>query len=85
MGGEVDVATVDVKYVAAGDGTVEICFEPVGTTFSLMSGEWIFLRAPVEAVPKIEVVVWPNGIGVWVPYPGEYLVLDSEGKELDRL
>jgi hypothetical protein len=57
----------------------------VGTTFSLIDGQWIFLRTPLEAVPKIEVVVWPNGIGVWVPHPGDYVVLDSECKELDRL
>jgi hypothetical protein len=85
MHGEADMATVDLKYAAAGDSPVEICFEPVGTTFSLIDGQWIFLRTPLEAVPKIEVVVWPNGIGVWVPYPGDYIVLDSEGKELDRL
>ncbi|MGW4215350.1 hypothetical protein ACWEIJ_45770 [Lentzea sp. NPDC004789] len=77
--------TVDLKYLAAGDSPVEICFEPVGTTFRLTEGQSIFLRVPLEALPKIEVVVWANGIGVWLPYPGDYVVLDSDGKELDRL
>lgn len=85
MRGEADVATVDLKYAAAGDSPIEVCFEPVGTTFRLTAGQWVFLRTPLEAVAKIEIVVWPNGIGVWVPYPGDYVVLDSEGNELDRL
>lgn len=80
------MASVDLKYSAAAGGPYEICFEPVGTTFTLLEGQSIFLRVPVEVAGQIEVVLWPNGIGVWVPYPGDdFVVLDGEGRELDRL
>jgi hypothetical protein len=77
--------TVDLKFAAATGATVEVCFEPVGTTFSLTDGEYVYLRAPIDVIGSIEMVVWPNGIGVWVPYPGDYAILDREGNELDRL
>jgi hypothetical protein len=77
--------TVDLKFAAAPGAAIEVCFEPVGTTFRLVDGDFVFLRVPVAAVPSIEVVVWPNGIGVWVPYPGEYVILNSDGMELDTL
>jgi hypothetical protein len=77
--------TVDLKYSAAGDSPVEICFEPVGTTFSLIDGQTIYLRIPRHILPSIEVVIWPNGIGVWLPYPNDYRVIDDRGMEIDRL
>lgn len=90
MHGEVaDVAleqeTIDLKFAAASGASIEVCFEPVGTTFALDDEDFVFLRVPVDAVASIEVVVWPNGVGVWVPYPGDYVILDREGRELDRL
>jgi len=85
MHGEVDMGTVDLKYSTIGDDPMQICFEPVGTTFTLAKGQSIYLRLPIEAVADVETVVWPNGIGVWVPYPGDYVILDGAGNELDRL
>lgn len=85
MRGEGDVETVDLKYSAARGSKCELCFEPVGTTFSLFDGQSVYLRVPVDLVSKIEIVVWSNGVGVWVPYPGDYVVLDESGNELDRL
>ncbi|RQX16521.1 hypothetical protein DDE19_14785 [Micromonospora ureilytica] len=85
MRGEDDMGTVDLKYSSVGDEPVQVCFEPVGTTFVLQKGESIYLRLPIETVAEVETVVWPNGIGVWVPYPGDYVVLDEAGSELDRL
>lgn len=38
--------TVDLKFTAARGETVEVCFEPVGTTFSLFDGQSIYLRTP---------------------------------------
>ena len=64
---------------------VEVTFEPVGTTFRLGQGDLIYLRLPTSAIADTEIVVWPNGIGVWVPYPGDYVILDAAGEELDRL
>ena len=72
-------------FKAAPGQSVEVCFEPVGTTFRLNSEEYIFLQLPELAVSSVEVVVWPNGVGVWVPYPGDYTILDSNEQELDRL
>ncbi|MFJ6574194.1 hypothetical protein ACIQNU_43070 [Streptomyces sp. NPDC091292] len=78
---------MNLKFTAAQGERVEVCFEPVGTTFSLVDGESIYLRTPMESVASLEIVSWPNGVGVWVPYPGtgEYAILDSEGEELDTL
>jgi hypothetical protein len=72
-------------FKAAPEESAEICFEPVGTTFQLISGQSVALQLPLSAVASVEVVVWPNGVGVWVPYPGDYVILDGEGRELDRL
>ncbi len=76
---------VDLKFVAARGASVEVCFEPVGTTFSLSDGEAVFLRTAISNVASLEVVSWPNGIGVWVPYPGDYAIIDSKGDEIDTL
>jgi hypothetical protein len=81
MGGRV----ADLKFASAREASIEVCFEPVGTTFSLSDGDCVFLRSPLEAVASIEVVVWPNGIGVWVPYPGDYVILNRDKIEIDRL
>lgn len=74
-----------LKFKAAYNAEIEVCFEPIGTTFRLASDDFIFLELPIDVVSNVEVVVWSNGIGVWVPYPGDYAVFDSEGNELDRL
>ena len=79
------MATVDLKYSTLGDAAMELCFEPIGTTFNLVKGKPIFLRVPIETVGSIETVLWPNGIGVWLPYPGDYVVLDEHGREIDRV
>ena len=59
-------------------------FEPIGTSFVVEGGDWLTLELPVSAVADVEIVVWPNGVTVWVPLPGDYLVRDSSGSELDR-
>ncbi|MFK3835763.1 MULTISPECIES: hypothetical protein [unclassified Microbacterium] len=63
----------------------EIGFEPIGTSFVVEGGDWLTLELPVSAMAGVEIVVWPNGVAVWVPLPGDYLVRDSSGNELDRL
>ncbi|MCT2594181.1 hypothetical protein LHJ74_30455 [Streptomyces sp. N2-109] len=80
-----DGQVVDLKFMAAQGENVEVCFEPVGTTFSLSDGESIFLRTVIANVASLEIISWPKGIGVWVPYPGNYTILDSEGNEIDTL
>jgi len=77
--------TVDLKFAAAQGASIEVSFEPVGTTFRLEDEDFVFLRTSIAVVGSIEVVVWPNGIGVWVPYPGDYTILNRHGIELDRL
>lgn len=74
-----------LKFAAAPGKTVEVCFEPIGTTFQLSDGDCVYLRLPVSAVPEVEVVSWPSGIGVWVPYPGDYTILDRDKAEIDTL
>ena len=76
---------VDLKFVAAPGGSVEVCFEPTGTTFALSDGEAIFLRTAISNIASLEIVSWPNGIGVWVPYPGDFAIIDSKGNEIDTL
>lgn len=76
---------VDLKFAAAQGESIEVCFEPVGTTFSLSDSEAIFLRTAISNVAALEIVSWPNGIGVWVPYPGDYAIIDSNGNEIDTL
>ncbi|MBM6403575.1 hypothetical protein JQN72_04865 [Phycicoccus sp. CSK15P-2] len=43
------------------------------------------LELAISAVAQVEFVAWPNGIAVWVQFPGDYIVFDSSGNELDRL
>lgn len=74
-----------IKLSAAYGATIEIGFEPIGTSFELAGDEWIVLELPIEAVGNLEFVSWPNGLAVWVPFPGDYVVYDSAGIELDRL
>ncbi|MFE7484324.1 hypothetical protein [Streptomyces sp. NPDC057552] len=78
--------TMDMKLAAA-DGPARITFEPGGTAFTLAAEEFLTLRLEPDVVPAVEIAVWPNGISVWLPYPGEsdYIVLDSEGREVARL
>lgn len=77
---------VSMKFTAAQGQSIEVSFEPVGTTFSLVDGESIYLRTTLENLASIEIVSWPQAVEVWVGvYPGDYVVLDSDGKELDRL
>ncbi|WP_117215643.1 hypothetical protein [Allorhizocola rhizosphaerae] len=82
---DADAATTRLRFKAAYNASVEVTFEPVGTTFALAPEDFIYLELPIGALPEVEVVVWQNGIGVWVPYPGDYVILDSNGNELDRL
>ena len=60
---------------------------PVGTLFHLVGGESVALQLPVSEVAAVEIVVWPaGGVSVRVPYRGDhYVILDGEGRELDRL
>ncbi|MFE4830008.1 hypothetical protein [Streptomyces sp. NPDC056672] len=74
---------VDLKFIAARGESIEVCFEPVGTAFSLSDGEAVYLRTAISNVASLEIVSWPNGIGVWVPYPGDYAIIDSKGNEID--
>jgi hypothetical protein len=77
--------TTLLTFAAAGPEPVEVCFEPVGTTFELVDEQSVSLQLPLSVVSEVKVVVWPNGVGVWVPYPGDYTILDPDGRELDRL
>ena len=74
-----------LKISVAKGASSEIGFEPIGTSFVLEGGDWLILELPISAVPDVEIVSWPNGIAVWVPFPGDYIVFDSSGTELDRL
>jgi hypothetical protein len=74
-----------IKLTAAHRATIEIGFEPIGTSFTLKDDEWIVLELPIDAVGQLEFASWPNGLAVWVPFPGDYVVYDSSGNELDRL
>lgn len=74
-----------VKLASAHGATIEIGFEPIGTSFTLKEDQWIVLEMPIEAVGQLEFVAWPNRLAVWVPFPGDYVVYDSSGNELDRL
>ena len=73
--------SVDIKYKVA-EGVSRIMFEPWGATFELSEGEMITLRAPIGAVPKIETLLFPTGISVWVP-DGDYVVLNAAGEEIE--
>lgn len=76
---------IRLKISAARGHSSEIGFEPIGTSFVIEDGNWLFLEMPVAAISEVEVVAWPNGVAIWVPWPGDYVVLDSAGSELDRL
>ncbi|MGO1056127.1 hypothetical protein [Crossiella sp. CA198] len=77
--------TVLLKFAAAPGATVSVSFEPIGSSFSLSDGDFVHLRTPAANVGKIEVVVWPNGISVEVPYPDEYAILNRDGDVIDWL
>ncbi|MEV0299190.1 hypothetical protein [Nocardia sp. NPDC050710] len=80
-----DPATVDLKFSAARGETVEVQFEPLGTTFNLSDGDCLYLRTPLDAVPHMEFQVWPNGIAVWVAHGADHRVLDRDGNQIDAL
>lgn len=73
------------KISVAKGASSEIGFEPIGTSFVVEGGDWLILELPISAISEVEIVSWPNGIAVWVPFPGDYIVFDSSGAELDRL
>jgi hypothetical protein len=77
--------TSRVTFKGATEASVVVQFEPIGTTFDVTADEFVVLQLPQWVVSSVEVVVWPTGISVWVPYPGDYVILDHEGRELDRL
>ena len=78
-------ARTTVRLKAPPSGSVEIGFEPIGSTFSLSDDDFLTLELDVADVSGLEFVSWPNGIAVWVPFPGDYIVRDSSGAEIDRL
>lgn len=82
---ERDESRTTIKLSAARGTAVEIGFEPIGTSFDVADGDWVILELPAESVAELEFVAWPNGIAVWVPFPGDYVVFDSAGNELERL
>ena len=79
-----DEASVDVK-LAAPDGAARITFEPLGDVIELASGEHIFVRVPLAGLSSLEIYMWPNGISVWLPYPGDYAILNPEKSEIGRV
>ena len=76
-----------LTFKSAPGDPVQVQFEPVGTLFDLAGGESVALQLPASEVSAVEIVVWPaGGVSVWVPYRGDhYVILDAEGRELDRL
>ncbi len=48
---------------------------------------FFFLRMPTAELTSLEIYVWPNGISVWLPYPGksDYVVLDAQDEEIGRI
>ncbi|MFJ7191044.1 hypothetical protein [Streptomyces bacillaris] len=81
-----DHSMMDMKLAAA-DGPARVTFEPGGTAFTLEAEESITLRLDPVLAPSVEINMWPNGISVWLPYPGEsdYIILDSDDHEVARL
>ncbi|MFJ3220781.1 hypothetical protein ACIPLC_33270 [Kitasatospora sp. NPDC086801] len=77
---------IDIKLAATGE-PARISFEPGGTAFEVDVDDFISLRLDSGSVSSIEIYHWPNGISVWLPYPGEsdFIVLDSSGEEMARL
>ncbi|MET9974714.1 hypothetical protein ACFYOI_17870 [Streptomyces microflavus] len=73
--------------LAATDGPARVTFEPGGVVFMLAAEEFITLQLDPSLAPSVEINIWPNGIAVWLPYPGEsdYIVLDSSNREMTRL
>jgi hypothetical protein len=73
--------------LAATDGPARVTFEPGGVVFTLDADEFITFQLDPSLAPSIEINMWPNGISVWLPYPGEsdYIVLDSSDREVTRL
>ncbi|WP_123083178.1 hypothetical protein [Streptomyces sp. ADI95-16] len=83
---EADRSMMEMK-IAATAGLTRVTFEPGGVVFTLDAGEFITLQLDPSLAPSVEINIWPNGISVWLPYPGEsdYIVLDSGNDELARL
>ncbi|WP_433759521.1 hypothetical protein [Nocardia sp. CA-135398] len=77
--------TVDLKFGSVPGATIVVQFEPLGTLFEVSDGDYVVLRAPLHAVGSIEVLGFPSGISVWVLHGEEYIILDRNGAELDRL
>ncbi|MFG3002305.1 hypothetical protein [Streptomyces sp. NPDC048340] len=77
---------MEMKF-AATDGPARVTFEPGGIAFELAADEFITLQLDPTLAPSLEINIWPNGISVWLPYPGEsdFIVLDSSGREVARL
>ncbi|MFJ2604247.1 hypothetical protein ACIQOU_04360 [Streptomyces sp. NPDC091279] len=77
---------VDIKLSASLDEPIEVCFEPISTTFNLDPGESIYLRLESADLAGLEIVHWSDSIAVWVnPYPGNYTVLGRDKEILDEL
>lgn len=83
---EVEKVMMDIKLAATGT-PARITFEPIGLAFEIEGEESLTLRIDPNLVPSMEIHTWPNGMGIWLPYPGEsdYIILDSEGREITRL
>jgi hypothetical protein len=79
--------TVDLKFASAPGLVISVAFEPVGTSFDLEDGDFVVLRTPKSAIESMEFHIWTSCLSVWVPYArGEvYMILDRNGKEIDRL
>ena len=65
------------------DGPTGVTFEPLGDTVDLERDDWITVRTDPATPFTVEIVVWPTGISVWLPYPGQgYVVSDSKGEDI---
>ncbi|WP_198154328.1 hypothetical protein [Catenuloplanes japonicus] len=80
------VALTKIK-ISATNEPIRITFEPLGDAFELDPDEFLFLRMPTAELTSLEIYVWPNGISVWLPYPGksDYVVLDAQDEEIGRI
>ncbi|MEW1724885.1 hypothetical protein [Streptomyces sp. NPDC093109] len=73
--------------LAATDGPARVTFEPGGVVFALAAEEFVTLQFDPSLASSVEINIWPNGISVWLPYPGQsdYVILDSDDHEVARL
>lgn len=78
-----DTKSVRLTFKAPPKGAAEFQFEPLGASFVVRDGDFLTLEVPRTAVEDVEMVAWPSGVSVWVPYPRTYCVRDSKGHELD--